>query len=181
VGAQFARAAVGPQRRVNEDAHALQTVAFCEGLPRESLVAFATVILDTLFTCLRAFVWRIRVRGVRRARLTSAWTRWRSTCWARFAKTWEAQTDKNVQNNYIVLPTTTTQYSSARHTLRAAVVASQQLLQAPRSPESACKRPARKHAHDEHGDAQTAPTRCATIADRSTHVPGWMHACCGRP
>ena len=100
----------GPQRRVNEDAHALQTVACCDGLPRESLVAFATVILDTLFTCLRAFVWRIRVRGVRRARLTSAWTRWRSTRRARFARTWEAQTDKNVQNNYIVLPTTTTQY-----------------------------------------------------------------------
>ena len=40
----------GPQRRANEDAHALQTVACCDGLPRESLVAFATVILDTLFT-----------------------------------------------------------------------------------------------------------------------------------
>ena len=59
---RFARAAVGPQRRVNEDAHDLQTMACCEGLPRDSHVAFATVILDTLFTCLRAFVWRIRVR-----------------------------------------------------------------------------------------------------------------------
>jgi len=59
-------------RGVNEDAHALQTVACCDGLPRESLVAFATVILHTLFTCLRVFCVRIRVRGVWRARLTSA-------------------------------------------------------------------------------------------------------------
>jgi hypothetical protein len=72
---RFARAAVGAQRRVNEDTHDLQTMACCEGLPRESHVAFATVILHTLFTCLRAFMWRIRVRGVRRARFTSAWTR----------------------------------------------------------------------------------------------------------
>ena len=64
MGAQFARAAVGPQRRVNEDAHALQTVACCDGLPRESLVAFATVILHTLLTCLRVFCVRVRVRGV---------------------------------------------------------------------------------------------------------------------
>ena len=64
MGAQFARAAVGPQRRVNEDAHALQTVACCDGLPRESLVAFATVILHILFTCLRVFCVRIRVCGV---------------------------------------------------------------------------------------------------------------------
>ena len=55
---------MGPQRRVNEDAHALQTVACCDGLPRESLVAFATVELHTLFTCLRVFCVRIRVRGV---------------------------------------------------------------------------------------------------------------------
>ena len=46
---------MGLQRRVNEDAHALQTVAFCDGLPQESLVAFATVILHALFTCLRPF------------------------------------------------------------------------------------------------------------------------------
>ena len=50
---------------------------------------------------------------------------------------------KNVQNNCIGQSTTTIQYCSPSHTLRAAVVASQQLLQAPRSPESACKRPAR--------------------------------------
>jgi len=124
---------------VNEDAQALQTAACCDGMLRESHVAFATVIIHTLFTCLRAFVWRIRVRGVRRARFTSAWTRRRSTCRARFARTWEAQTDKNVQNNYIDLPTTTTQYYSARYTLRAAVVASQQLLQAPRSPDPPAK------------------------------------------
>ena len=45
---RFARAAVGAQRRANEDAQALQTMARCGGLPRESLVAFATVILDNL-------------------------------------------------------------------------------------------------------------------------------------
>ena len=55
---------MGRQRRANEDAHALQTVACCDGLPRESLVAFATVILHTLFTCLRVFCVRVRVRGV---------------------------------------------------------------------------------------------------------------------
>ena len=55
---------MGLQRRVNEDAHALQTVACCDGLPQESLVAFATVILHTHFTCLRVFCVRIRVRGV---------------------------------------------------------------------------------------------------------------------
>ena len=74
---------------VHEEAtfDALQTVACCDGMPRESLVACATVILDTLFTCRRAFCVRMRVRGVRRARLTSAWTRRRSTCRARFART----------------------------------------------------------------------------------------------
>ena len=51
--------------------------------------------------------------------------------------------DKNVQNNYIVLTGTIPKHYSPRHTLRTAVAASQQLLQAPRSPESACKRPAR--------------------------------------
>ena len=69
---RFARGAVVDERRANEDARTLQTVACCGGLPRESLVAFATVILDTLFTCRRAFCVRIRVRGVWRARLTSA-------------------------------------------------------------------------------------------------------------
>ena len=44
----------------------------------------------------------------------------------------------NVQNNYIVLTCTITQHYSPRHTLRAAVVASQQVLQAPRSSESTC-------------------------------------------
>ena len=73
---RFARAAVGAQRRVNEDTHDLQTMACCEGLPRESHVAFATVISHTLSTCLRAFVWRIRVRGVRRARLADAPRHW---------------------------------------------------------------------------------------------------------
>ena len=47
--------------------------------------------------------------------------------------------DKNVQNNCIVLTHTIPQYSSPRHTLRAAVAASQQLLQAPRSPDPPAK------------------------------------------
>ena len=87
--------------------------------------------------------------------------------------------ERNIQNNYIFLTGTIHQYSSARHALRAAVVASQHLLQAPRSLESACESRARKHTHDKHGEAQTAPTRCATIADRSIPVPGWMCACTG--
>ena len=49
------------------------------------------------------------------------------------------------------------------------------------TPESAYERPARKHAHHEPRDTQTAPTRCATIADRSIPISGWMHACSGRP
>ena len=58
---------MGPQRRVNEDAHALQTVACCDGLPQESLVAFATVIVHVLFTCLRPFCVRMRECDVWRA------------------------------------------------------------------------------------------------------------------
>ena len=46
---------------------------------------------------------------------------------------------KTVQNNCIFLTSTIPQYSQACHTLGAAAVASQQLLQAPRSPESACE------------------------------------------
>ena len=99
-------------------------------------MAFAAAIVHAFSTCVYAFCERVGVCSARQTRLTSAWTRWRSTCRARFARTWEAQTDKNAQNNYIDLPTTTTQHSSARHTLRAAVVASQQILQAPSSPES---------------------------------------------
>ena len=57
----------GPQRRVNEDAHALQTVACCDGLPQESLVAFATVISHTHFTCLRPLCVRMRECDVWRA------------------------------------------------------------------------------------------------------------------
>ena len=45
---------------------------------------------------------------------------------------------------------------------------------------STCESPARKHAHDEPREAQTASTRCATIADRSKPVPGWMSMCAGR-
>ena len=45
---------------------------------------------------------------------------------------------------------------------------------------STCESPARKHAHDEPREAQTASTRCATIVDRSTYVPGWMSARAGR-
>ena len=47
--------------------------------------------------------------------------------------------DKNVQNNCIFLTHTIPQYSSPRRTLRAAVAASQQLLQAPRSPDPPAK------------------------------------------
>ena len=47
--------------------------------------------------------------------------------------------DKTVQNHCIFLTTTIPQYFSPRHTLRTSVVASQQLLQAPRSPGSACE------------------------------------------
>ena len=47
--------------------------------------------------------------------------------------------DKNVQNNCIVLTGTIPQYYSPRHTLRTSVAASQQLLQAPRSPDPPAK------------------------------------------
>ena len=47
--------------------------------------------------------------------------------------------DKNVQTNYIVLTGTIPQHYSPRHTLRTAVAASQQLLQAPRSPDPPAK------------------------------------------
>ena len=77
----------GPQRRANEDAHALQTAACCDRLPQESLVAFATAIICTFSTCVRAFCVRMRECGVRGARFTSAWWRRRSTCRARFART----------------------------------------------------------------------------------------------
>ena len=46
---------------------------------------------------------------------------------------------KNVQNNYIILTSTIPQHYSPRHTLRTSVAASQQLLQAPRSPDPPAK------------------------------------------
>ena len=46
---------------------------------------------------------------------------------------------KNVQNNCIVLTDTIPQHYSPRHTLRTSVAASQQLLQAPRSPDPPAK------------------------------------------
>jgi hypothetical protein len=80
--------------------------------------------------------------------------------------------DKNTQTNCINQISTTTQYYGPTRTPRTAVAASQQLLQAPRSPESACRSPARKHAQYEHGEAQITPTRHATIADRFATVVG---------
>jgi hypothetical protein len=51
----------------------------------------------------------------------------------------------------------------------------------PRSPEPACQVPARKHAQDEHSEAQTAPARHATIADRSTRTTALILTRAGFP
>lgn len=45
----------------------------------------------------------------------------------------------------------------------------------------ACGMPAREHAHDESGEAQTAPPRHATIAHRSSPMPAWILTCAGCP
>ena len=89
--------------------------------------------------------------------------------------------DKTTQTKYIVQPSTIISYYSPRHTLRTASVASQQLVQVPRSPEPACQVPARKHAQDEHSEAQTAPARHATIADRSTRTTALICTRAGLP